>query len=283
MTAYGISGNPESGAGRCPRHPDEVSYILCQRCGSPVCARCQRPAPVGVRCPDCDKAFRATAPRARTKAGAVLGRSTKPVITHTLVGICVAVYLLGWVFPVHYGAYVPILTVAQPWRILTSAFLHADGIHLLLNMMGLWMLGQALEPVLGRLRFALLYLLSALGGAAALVAWSLVTPQALLQPVVGASGAIFGLLGALFVLSRAANADVRSLLVLIGLNVVYGFVVPGIAWQAHLGGLLIGALATWVMVWAHRRRHPGLAYVALAVIAVLLGGFMYAGVTSLLM
>ncbi|MGT2462543.1 rhomboid family intramembrane serine protease [Sinomonas atrocyanea] len=135
---------------------------------------------------------------------------------------------------------------------LTSAFLHSQGfvLHIALNMYMLWLFGQALEPLLGRARFLAVYLLSAIGGS---VGFLLLAPG---QPVavIGASGAIFGLFGGLFVVQRQRGGDVRQLVVLIVINAVLGFVVPGIAWQAHLGGLVTGALTTAAIAYAPRGR-----------------------------
>jgi membrane associated rhomboid family serine protease len=179
-------------------------------------------------------------------------------VTIGIIAVCALVYALQWLIPgnaVYVGfAYAnsAMLTAEEPWRMLTSAFLHSQGfvLHIVLNMYMLWLFGQALEPLLGRVRFLAVYLLSAIGGS---VGFLLLAPG---QPVavIGASGAIFGLFGGLFVVQRQRGGDVRQLLVLIVINAVLGFVVPGIAWQAHLGGLVTGALATAVIAYAPRGR-----------------------------
>jgi membrane associated rhomboid family serine protease len=143
-----------------------------------------------------------------------------------------------------YGAF-------EPWRMLTSAFVHSQGfvLHIVLNMYMLWIFGQVLEPGLGRVRFLAVYLLSAIGGS---VGFTLLTPTLPAIPVVGASGAIFGLFGALLVIRSRRGGDTRQLWILIAINGVIGFVVPGIAWQAHLGGLVTGALCAAAIVFAPR-------------------------------
>ena len=166
-------------------------------------------------------------------------------VTSTLVGANVAVFVLQTLVPALTGALalVPALVVRdEPYRVLTAAFLHGGLLHLALNMLALWTAGRSLEPVLGRARFALLYLGSALGGG---VLSAALGPA--LTPSVGASGAVFGLFGALLVLSRWFGADVRSLATLVGTNLVFGFVVPGIDWRAHVGGLLAGAVVAALM------------------------------------
>lgn len=229
----------------CPRHPDRVSYVRCQRCGRPACPECQRPAAVGIQCVDCVREAARRAPKTTTVLG---GRtqSGRPVVTYTIIGLCVASYLLQrttqgdwtqqWAFSAAAGA-------AEPWRFLTTAFLHSTGslFHILFNMWALWVTGQFLEPLLGRVRFIVLCALSAVGGS---VAWLLLagTPmdESWYQGVVGASGMVFGLFGAMVPVLRRLGAAATQIVVLIVINGVIGFVVPSIAWEAHLGGLVVG-------------------------------------------
>jgi membrane associated rhomboid family serine protease len=194
-------------------------------------------------------------------------------VTLSLIGACALVYLLQWVLPGEYVyqefAYATLLTGIEPYRLLTSAFLHSQGfvLHIVVNMYTLWIFGQALEPVLGRVRFLSVYLLSAVGGS---VGYFLLTPPGM-GGVVGASGAVFGLFGALFVVMRQRGGDSRQLLVLIVVNAVLGFLIPQIAWQAHLGGLITGALATAVIAYAPRGRSRTLVqFAGMAAIAVVL-------------
>jgi membrane associated rhomboid family serine protease len=142
----------------------------------------------------------------------------------------------------------------EPYRLLTSAFLHAPpnsglGVaHILFNMWALWMIGPQLEQVLGRARFLALYLLSALGGSVLLY---LVDPS---QPAVGASGAIFGLFGAFFVVGRKLGAPTGGIVFLLVINLILTFAVPGISWQGHLGGLITGSLLAVAYAYAPAAR-----------------------------
>jgi membrane associated rhomboid family serine protease len=172
------------------------------------------------------------------------------------MALCGLVYLLQWLIPndeVYQNfAYATALTEIQPWRMFTSAFLHSQGfvLHIVLNMYTLWIFGRVLEPALGRARYLAVYVISALGGS---VGFFLLTPVSM-NGVIGASGAIFGLFGALFVVVRQRGGDVSQLVVLIAINAVLGFMVQGIAWQAHLGGLVAGGLTTAAIAYAPRGR-----------------------------
>lgn len=270
----------------CPRHPDRVSYVTCQRCGRPACPECQRPAAVGFHCVDCVRELAAASQgrKARNVYGATARPGGRPIVTYTLIGLCVLVYALQWLIPhdevFQDFAYATALTAVEPWRMLTSAFLHSQGffLHIVLNMYTLWLFGQALEPYLGRVRFLAVYLLSAVGGS---VGFFLLTPLSM-NPVIGASGAIFGLFGGLFVVMRQRGGDVRQLLVLIAINAVLGFVISGIAWQAHLGGLLTGAAATAVIAYAPKGRARTAVQVGgLVAVAVVLVAATVAKVSSI--
>lgn len=249
--SYGIpAGPPANDVPVCPRHTDRISYVRCQRCGRPVCPECQRTASVGVQCVDCIKESSKTAPTHKTVYGGAV-RQGKPVVTYTLIGLCVGLFVLQFVLPglVRDFGYSPLFTLSNPWTMLTSAFLHSTDffLHIAFNMYILWLIGQSLEPLLGRGRFLSLYLISAFGGSIGVL---LLSPLNTL--VIGASGAVFGLFGALFVVQRQRGGDVRQLVILIAINAVLGFVVSGIAWQAHLGGLVAGALAAAVLAYAPR-------------------------------
>ncbi|OMH34179.1 rhomboid family intramembrane serine protease [Tersicoccus sp. Bi-70] len=254
---------------RCPRHPDAVSYVRCQRCGRPACAQCQRPAAVGVQCVDCVAEQAAATPTPRTSFGGAV-REGRPVVTWSLIGVCVVVFLLQYLLPglTYQFGYAPVLTASEPWRMITSGFLHSPGLllHILFNMYALWALGQTLEPALGRARFLAVYGLALIGGGVG-VLW-LSDPLVL---VVGASGAIFGLFGALFVIQRRIGADTKGLLIVLAINAALGFFYTSISWQAHLGGLLTGALAAVPLVWAPRGpRRARVHWLGLAGVLVLL-------------
>jgi membrane associated rhomboid family serine protease len=250
----------------CPRHPDRESYVRCQRCGRPTCPECQRPAPVGIQCVDCVAEGRRTVRQARTVFG---GTPTdgRPLATMWLIGLCVAVFLGQMAVPGLTAkiAFVPILGDSEPWRFLTSAFAHDRGniLHIAFNMYALWIMGTYLEPMLGRARFVALYLLSALGGSVVYLLLSSPPTVADLAAgqcgswctyAVGASGAVFGLFGAFLVLQRRLGRSAAGMYVIIGINAVIGFVIPGIAWQAHLGGLLTGAAGAAVIAYLGRAK-----------------------------
>ncbi len=205
-----------------------------------------------MQCVDCVAAGAAATPVRRTVFG---GRAAdgRPVITLTIIGVCVVAYLLQLV--VGRGLtndllFYPPLGGVEPWRFLTAAFLHAPSsfLHIALNMYVLYLTGPSLEAALGRVRFAALYLVAAFGGSVGyLLLWNPTLPG-----TVGASGAVFGLFGALLVLQRRLRLDLRQTLVIVGINAALGFFVPGIAWQAHLGGFVVGAAVGAVMMFAPR-------------------------------
>ncbi|WP_309107954.1 rhomboid family intramembrane serine protease [Arthrobacter sp.] len=273
--SYGIpAAEPSAQIPVCPRHPDRPSYVRCQRCGRPACPECQRAAAVGFQCVDCvNEAARAT-PGIRTVYGGAVATG-RPLVTFAIIAVCAFVYVLQWVVPGQFvyeqfaynNAFVsPEYPKFEPWRMLTSAFLHSQGfiLHIVLNMYMLWMFGQVLEPLLGRARFLAVYLISALGGS---VGYLMLTPlytlgQDSLYGVVGASGAIFGLFGAMLVVQRHRGGDTRQLWVLIAINGVIGFMVAGIAWQAHLGGLVTGAACAAVVAYTPKGKQRGLLQAA---------------------
>jgi membrane associated rhomboid family serine protease len=228
-------------------------------------------APVGFQCPECVSEGARTIRQPTTVLGGQVRERGGNLVTKILIGINVGVWLLGAavgfggligrfaLFRLEFFDAEPVGVADGEWyRMLTSAFLHQQIWHLALNMFALWILGSALEPVLGRWRFTALYFLSALGGAAA----SLMTSDVI---SFGASGAVFGLMGALFVVLRRFGRDVSAVLVILALNVVLGFVIPGIDWRAHLGGLVTGAVLAYAFAHAPRGRRAlfsGLACIA---------------------
>lgn len=252
---YGASTG--GGVPVCPRHPDRPAYVRCQRCGRPTCPECQRTAAVGVHCVDCVQEATRSRPAVRTSLGGRAAHGSAMLVTWWLIGVNGVVYALQWLGQAvglslsQMFAYAPVHTTSEPWRMLTSGFLHSmsSPLHLVLNMYMLYLFGRMLEPALGRGRFLLLFLLSVLGGSLGVLVLS--HPLAY---VVGASGGVFGLFGALFVLQRHLGQSITPVAVLIGINVVFGFLFPGIAWQAHLGGLLTGALVAFGYTVATRRR-----------------------------
>ena len=196
-------------------------------------------------------------------------RSTSgvPVVTYTLIALNVLFFALDFVTGrtlFFWLAYQSDFTVTQPWRMVSAAFLHASILHLLFNMYSLFVFGPVIERLVGRGRYLVLYLLAAFGGSVAVL---VLAPT---QTVVGASGAIFGLLGAFFVIQRRLGGNSTQLLILIGLNVVFGFVIPNVSWQAHIGGLLVGAAVAAIYHSTRRRNQRVVQIVSVAAVAAAL-------------
>lgn len=233
----------------CYRHPDRPTAVSCTRCGRPVCPECMRSAAVGHQCVDCVQAAAYSVPPARTAAGGIL-RQGMPVVTYALIAANVAVFVMQMAsktLQYKLGLFPVAVAGGQYYRLLTSAFMHYGIVHIMFNMWALYVLGPPLEQHLGRLRFATLYFLSALGGSVFVYLFS-----PLNVATAGASGAIFGLFGATLVASKRLNLDIRWLVGLIVINLVITFSVPNISWQGHVGGLITGTLVAAVYVYAPR-------------------------------
>jgi membrane associated rhomboid family serine protease len=199
---------------------------------------------VGIHCVDCVQEGAKSLRTARTPFGGVV-TDGRPTITLGLVGICLAVFVAQLAvedITVRF-AFVPVLALDEPWRALTSAFLHSTGmyLHIAFNMYALWLTGPALERLLGRVRFLTLYLVSAVGGSVFVLLLASPHGDSWVTLTVGASGAVFGLFAAMFVLYRRLGRDTSMILGVIVANAVLGFVVQNVAWQAHFGGMVVGA------------------------------------------
>ncbi|MGO1636928.1 rhomboid family intramembrane serine protease [Ancrocorticia populi] len=204
-------------------------------------------------------------------------------VTLCLIGVCVAVAIAEFLNQ-RIGAalvYAPVLGEDQPYRILGSAFLHAGFWHLVFNMYALWLVGSALEPAIGRIRFLGIYLLSAVAGNIAVLLTADPSGQSWITATVGASGAVFGVFGALFILVRHFGSNATSLIIVIVANLLLGFV-PGmnISWQSHVGGLLIGGILMRLMTMGREsltptRRRIRDAVVFLVVASALVGLFFW--------
>ena len=299
-----MSQEPSAPAGvpTCYRHPGRETHIRCQRCDRPICPDCMRDASVGFQCPECVAEGRRTTRSGRTTFGGV--RPTNAGITSfVLIGLNVVVWLLITgsggnasrllrlfaLTPVGQcsadgGGYYPGIGseavcnsllgrewthgVAEGawWQVLTSAFTHQAPLHLAFNMFALFILGPQLEMVIGRARYLALYLLSALAGSA-LVYWA----SPIHQSTVGASGAIFGLMGALLVVALKMRVNAQGILMWIAINFVLTVSVSGISWEGHLGGFLGGVAVAAVLVYSPRGpRRPAYQIGGMAVIGVLL-------------
>lgn len=289
MTSAEVTRNRDN---FCYRHPDRMSFVLCQKCLRTICPECQTQGAVGVICPECMKQQAAQRTAAQKKAERRWGRgsgavvttagSRAPRVTYVIMAVTIAISLIQMI-PGPIGAAVgnaltfigyyisPELgSQVQPWRAFSVMLVHGSFLHLFFNMLSLWMMGRILEPLLGRWRFLALYLISGLAGS---IAMALIAPG---SAVVGASGAIFGTFGALIVITRRLGGDITQILVIVGINLLIGFI-PGfnVAWQAHLGGL-IGGLAVGAIYAATRQRSQrGLQIGLLAALVVLLCGSVF--------
>ena len=227
------------------------------------------PAPVGFQCPECVAGAAASIPQVTTVAGGA--PISKPAVTYTLIGINVAIFALQFAVGVNavagdWGMWpVGIAVGGEWWRLVTAAFLHGSILHVAFNMYVLFALGPTLERILGHGRYLTLYLLAALGGGVASYVFSDIRTVS-----VGASGAIFGLMGALVVAGRRLRYDITQVLILLGINVVIGFVSPGVDWRAHLGGLVTGAVVAAIMVFPEKRHRTAIQAGGLVAVVLVL-------------
>ncbi|MFD5446932.1 rhomboid family intramembrane serine protease [Streptomyces sp. NPDC127100] len=268
----------------CYRHPDRETGIRCTRCERPICPDCMVNASVGFHCPDCARGGGGTGPapaasRPRTLAGGAVAADPR-LVTKILIGINVAVFiavrarssLLGDLVLIGQwppAPYMPTEGVAEGewYRLVTSMFTHQEFWHIGFNMLGLWWLGGPLEAALGRARYLTLYLASGLAGSA--LTYLLAAPT---TASLGASGAVFGLFGATGALVRRLNADMRPVIALLVINLVFTFGWHNIAWQAHIGGLVAGAVIGYAMLHAPRERRTLVQYGTCAVVLVAVVG-----------
>jgi membrane associated rhomboid family serine protease len=247
--------------------------VSCSACGRPICPDCMTPTPVGMRCPECAKQ--------RTKVHTARTMQSEPRVTVGIIIVCVAALLASGSFGIgasrggsalfdSFALWGPGIEDGDYWRLVTGGFLHAGLLHLAFNMYLLWILGQMLEPMLGSGRFAMLYFTALLWGSFGAL---LLTPDA---RTVGASGAVFGLMGAAAVELRARgiNPFKTDIGVLILFNLALSFLLSGISIGGHIGGLIGGALAGMAIGYADRRRNRALGYVACAglMVVAVVGG-----------
>jgi len=247
----------------CYRHPGREAHVRCSRCDRRICPDCMIDASVGFQCPECVREGNKSVREARTSLG---GRLTDNagLVTKVLIAINVVVFFLQLVsssvtarfeligaFPAPPSVAVVGVADGEYYRLLTAAFMHGGYLHIALNMYALYLFGPPLESALGRVRYLTLYLLSALGGSAA--SYAINAPDG---ASLGASGAVFGLLGAFFIVNRKFGRDNSGLLVLVAINLAIAFL-PGfgnIDWHAHVGGLITGALVATALVYAPRKK-----------------------------
>jgi len=264
----------------CYRHPNRETGVSCSNCGNPICPDCMTATPVGMRCPDCA--------RQKTRVRTARTLAVDPIVTYVLIAINVLIYIgatsqgsslggssggsvyqdfaLHASFPEH---------PFHPYLLVTSGFLHYGILHIALNMYILWWLGRELEPSLGHVRFAAIYFASMLCGSFGAL---LVTPDSL---TAGASGAIFGLFGAAFMIGRARGIDVMANGIgpLIIFNLIFTFIVGGISIGGHIGGLIGGGIAGFAMEYFAKRRGstvPGILACVLIGAAAVVGSLAVA-------
>ena len=240
----------------CYRHPNRETAVSCSSCGRPICPDCMTPTPVGMRCPECASQ--------RTKVVRGVGKPegfAQTPATYVLIAINVVVFLIEIAtgaggfstvgitqFVADFALFGPSVAEGEWYRLLTSGFLHAGILHIGFNMFLLLILGRLLEPSLGTPRFLLLYFASLLAGSlGALV----VEPNAV---TIGASGAVFGLAGAIFILARGRGMDALAgeIGFLILFNLVFSFASPRISVGGHVGGLIGGAICALIIVAAEK-------------------------------
>lgn len=268
---------------RCYRHPDEETRIRCTRCDRPICPDCMHPAPVGHHCPTCVREGRRTAPR---RASIRRPQSMTVVLLAVIVVMFGVELVLGATRNLRVladlGAMVPAAVEAgQGWRLLTSIVLHADVFHLLFNAWALFLFGSLVEGSFGSVRFTAIFVIT--GFVASATSFAFGSPG---QVSVGASGAVFGLLGAWVTYNwrrrslSMAQGNLRLAILLVVVNVAFGLTVPGIDNAAHLGGLAAGILSGFAAEGMGRRevrtatRIAGLTLVgAIGVLLVALGPF----------
>lgn len=270
----------------CYRHPNVHSFTLCQRCGRTICGECQIVSAVGVLCPECMKQMQAPVTQRAARSTRVAGRriaALETPVTYAIMALCTVVFIAQWLGSAFADDgvtralwYAPLYSVPgvfEPWRLVTAMFTHSTGFifHILFNLYTLWLFGRNLEQMIGRVAYALLYVFAGIGGSLGVMLWAYADPQTMLVPTVGASGAIFGVLAATLVALKAAQVNITSLAVLIGLNFAIGFI-PGtaISWQAHLGGMVVGALTMWMMLATRGPRRRTLRVTGLIGIGALL-------------
>ena len=235
----------------CYRHPNRETFVSCSECGRPICAECMTAAPVGQRCPE--HSGRSQGVRRVSSARGELFQGTSALVTKALVAVNVLVYLItasqgaglnspGGSLFAKWVLFGPAVAQGDWWRLFTSAFLHGSLLHIGFNMYFLWFVGSAVEQAIGRGRFVLIYVVSALAGSAGALVYTPTTPT------VGASGALFGILGAALVLERQRNYVLGgSAMALIVINLILSFTLANISIGGHIGGLIGGVMCTLVL------------------------------------
>ena len=229
----------------CKEHPSIETNVRCSRCEDFICTNCMVPASIGYQCPSCasDSTLVIKGINRNRFIPSQKNSQVTKFLSISLLVVYVFQFLLGDVLIANFALFAPSVTNGQWWLLITAGFLHGSIIHLLFNVYILWILGSQLENIVGKTKFIIIYFGSLLGGSLASYLFSPFGSYS-----IGASGAIFGLMGAMLVVGRKRNLDISQITTLVVINVVIGFVLSGIDWRAHLGGLAAGALITWVLI-----------------------------------
>ena len=262
----------------CYRHPDVVTGVHCTRCGRPICPDCMHPAPVGHRCPTCVAEARREFRRGPGRRIAVANAKATSVTVILLAAIGIMFVLQSATDVDTLGAALPIaIASGEWWRMLSSIFLHAGILHLLFNGWGLYIFGPIVERTFGRVQMLTIFLVSGFIGSVASYVGRPMTPEGVFTPAVGASGALFGLVGAVLVHSyrrrnsAVGRANLQWAVMIIVLNLAIGLSVPRIDILAHIGGAIGGAACAFVAERLDRRRALEWAgYAAIVLIGVAL-------------
>ncbi|MFC4014398.1 rhomboid family intramembrane serine protease [Nonomuraea purpurea] len=239
---------PAEAVPTCYRHPDKETWVRCQRCERPICPDCMRDAAVGFQCPECVADGNRGIRQAKSTFGGGVVRTTYVTWTLLVVNVLVfgAQYLSGSAITLELAMWPRgVALLDEYYRLISAAFVHGGVLHILFNCWALYAIGPQLERAFGHVRYLALYVISALGGSV-LGLWL----DGLDQPTVGASGAIFGLFGAMFVMGRRLNLDVRGIAVLLVINLAITFLASGISWTGHIGGLITGTLLSGALAYA---------------------------------
>ena len=229
----------------CNYHSEKETNVKCSRCENYICVDCMRSASIGYQCPAC--ASDSTPVIKGINRNRFIPNQKNTPVTKFLSISLIAIFLLqeltGTLLVKSFALFAPLVTSGEWWRLISAGFLHGSIIHLLFNVYILWVIGSQLESIVGKVKFIIIFFVSLLGGS---VASYLFSPFGSYS--IGASGAIFGLMGAMLVLGRKRDLDISQITTLVVINVVIGFVLSGIDWRAHLGGLAAGAFITWVLI-----------------------------------
>ncbi len=260
----------------CYRHPNRETAVSCSSCGRPICPDCMTPSPVGMRCPECM--------RQPTKVVRGVGEASlfsKAPATFILIGLNVAAFLAEIATAsgglgvgassavINFGLFGPSVAEGEWYRLVGGGFLHNDLVHIGFNMFALYFLGRLLEPLIGTPRFVAVYVASLLGGAFGAL---LLSPDAL---TIGASGAVFGIFGATFVIARGRGIDnvAGTIGVILLINLALSFARPHISLGGHLGGLAAGVICALAIIAGERgmlgQRHFPAEMIAMSAVAVL--------------